>query len=291
MPDASAPPLHPVPPRRLSGAPGAAGLGCAFFVGMLAWVLALGVGFGVGLVLVTAAFGLPLDASVATSIPAMATLTWLQLGGWAALAFALALANRAPLREVFALRSSRVAPLLAATFGALFVGLFPSWIAEQVAALLPAAFRNGTLDIIAEGLLEGGPIARVLLLSAVVVAAPIFEELIFRGFLWDTFRQALPEWAVWLLTSLLFAAIHVDPVQSVAVLWTGLFVGWLRWRSGSLLPCVVAHTVNNALAALATFAGAESDLSHTPLWLAALGVSLTLAFAALAALPARRMEP
>ncbi len=54
------------------------------------------------------------------------------------------------------------------------------------------------------------------------------------------------------VSSLVFAAAHLEPTHILLVLPLGLLFGWLRWRTGSLLPSMVAHIVNNSFAVLAS---------------------------------------
>ena len=95
---------------------------------------------------------------------------------------------------------------------------------------------------------EPRQLAISLLLLAVL--APLVEELVFRGLLYGW----IAGWnsrAAWLISSLAFAAAHLEPAHIVLVLPLGLLFGWLRRRTDSLLPSLVAHIVNNGFALLA----------------------------------------
>ena len=48
-----------------------------------------------------------------------------------------------------------------------------------------------------------------------------------------------------------FAAAHIEPAHALLVLPLGLWFGWLRQRTDSLWPSLVAHIVNNGLAVVA----------------------------------------
>lgn len=89
------------------------------------------------------------------------------------------------------------------------------------------------------------------LLVAVVVLAPAFEELAFRGFCLGGLARLGPVAAV-ALSSVPFAVIHVqyDPFDVVAVLALGTLFGAARWQSGSTLLCFGLHAFHNALASL-----------------------------------------
>ena len=132
----------------------------------------------------------------------------------------------------------------AAVLGGLTVGLLPSWIAQVLSELLP----SGALGMLEKVLEDDGTLGRTLLFYGICFAAPLGEELAFRGYLWYHLERRLPPVAVWLVTSLLFASYHLDPVQSLALVPTALFLGWLRLTSGSIWPAVAGHFANNALA-------------------------------------------
>jgi membrane protease YdiL (CAAX protease family) len=88
-----------------------------------------------------------------------------------------------------------------------------------------------------------------LLLLAVL--APIVEELVFRGLLYGWVAGRWGSLAGWIVSSLAFAAAHVEPAHVIMVLPLGILFGWLRRRTDSLLPSLVAHIVNNGFALIA----------------------------------------
>jgi Predicted metal-dependent membrane protease len=99
---------------------------------------------------------------------------------------------------------------------------------------------------------------RIPLVLVVISVGPLVEELLFRGVLLSALLQRWHAgWAV-TLTSLAFALIHLPGLQyqwyalpGLALL--ALVLAWLRLRSGSIWPAVVAHGVNNLLAVLGWF--------------------------------------
>lgn len=88
-------------------------------------------------------------------------------------------------------------------------------------------------------------------LLALAVLAPIVEELVFRGLVYGWIAGRWNSLAAWLISSVLFAAAHMEPAHVILVLPLGLLFGWLRRRTDSLLPSMIAHIVNNGLALLA----------------------------------------
>jgi len=87
-------------------------------------------------------------------------------------------------------------------------------------------------------------------LAEFVILAPFFEEVIFRGLLFPTLHVRFGRRAAILGSALLFAAAHgYGLVAFLTVLWSGILWGWAYSRTGSLLPGMVAHAVNNGLVA------------------------------------------
>jgi membrane protease YdiL (CAAX protease family) len=83
------------------------------------------------------------------------------------------------------------------------------------------------------------------------VIAPMAEEFFFRGFLFGTLKRWKGPWVAALLTGLLFGLAHTGSAASqflVPLAFLGFVLCLVRWRTGSLYPCMALHSVNNALA-------------------------------------------
>ena len=95
-----------------------------------------------------------------------------------------------------------------------------------------------------------------------LVVSPFLEELLFRGLLLHELAELLPRWGANLLTSLLFAGIHLPfwlshggmsgtlLINTAGVFIFSLLAGWLYLDSSSIWPPTVAHIANNCVAAL-----------------------------------------
>ena len=101
---------------------------------------------------------------------------------------------------------------------------------------------------------SGAP-AIVLLLIAAVIAAPIGEEIMFRGFLFRGWAgSSLGVTGTIVLTSAIWAGIHVqyDWYGIAQVFCLGLLFGWVRARSGSTQLTMMMHSVCNIAATVET---------------------------------------
>jgi membrane protease YdiL (CAAX protease family) len=95
-----------------------------------------------------------------------------------------------------------------------------------------------------------------LLILAVVVATPIGEETLFRGFLFRGWiKSSHDTWPVIGATALLFALMHVqyDWFVIAQVFAFGLLLGWMRWATGSSILTMLLHGLINAEGMLETF--------------------------------------
>ena len=98
----------------------------------------------------------------------------------------------------------------------------------------------------------------LLPLAFLIGATPgICEELLFRGYVQSRLTTRLGGFGGILITSVFFAAFHMDLVHSTAVFALGVWLGWLCWQSGSIFPAMLAHFFNNAISVVAVSLGPE----------------------------------
>ena len=81
-----------------------------------------------------------------------------------------------------------------------------------------------------------------------VVFAPIVEEIFFRGFLFQGFRQRYGWIGGIVISSLIFAAAHFDLVAFIPMFMLGAVLAYIYQRSNSLWPGIILHVINNAFA-------------------------------------------
>ena len=79
--------------------------------------------------------------------------------------------------------------------------------------------------------------------------APLVEELVFRGaVLRELLRWKRNPWIGIAISAVLFAIIHMNPAQMPHAFLIGLLLGWMYYRTDSIVPGVVYHWVNNTVA-------------------------------------------
>jgi membrane protease YdiL (CAAX protease family) len=84
----------------------------------------------------------------------------------------------------------------------------------------------------------------VMVLLICVVPA-ILEEIAFRGLVQHWLQTALRPWRAILVASALFTALHFSIVSFPYLFCVGMLLGWTKWKTGSLYPCMLIHFLHN----------------------------------------------
>jgi membrane protease YdiL (CAAX protease family) len=84
-----------------------------------------------------------------------------------------------------------------------------------------------------------------LAIAVVAIAPPLYEELTFRGLMFGSLRESFSGGEAVVISSFAFALMHLSILSLVTHLPLGLYLGWLRQRSGSMWPSTFAHFCHN----------------------------------------------
>ena len=120
------------------------------------------------------------------------------------------------------------------------VGLFV--VLQLALALLPEAWMTDYSEYM-DVLLSDGLLPAV----SIVLMGPLAEELMFRGVIQTRLARAMPAWIAVVLQAVLFGVTHGTPIQMAYAFLIGLALGFLRSRTGSILPGFAAHVAFNAM--------------------------------------------
>lgn len=84
---------------------------------------------------------------------------------------------------------------------------------------------------------------------AVGLLAPVAEEMVFRGAILRSLLGSIRNhWVAIAISAVLFALVHANPAQMPHALLVGLLLGWMYYRTDSLVPGVAFHWANNTIA-------------------------------------------
>lgn len=145
--------------------------------------------------------------------------------------------------EVLRLKLPRLKVILPVPFIALSATVLVSMVAQLINLIYP--FPQEYMEQLG-GLFKMD--TRPWVLFLVVALTPgICEEVLFRGFLFRFFERYGGTKAI-IISAALFAVFHLDPFRLLPVFLLGLLLGYLTYRSRSLISSMLSHTINNALA-------------------------------------------
>jgi membrane protease YdiL (CAAX protease family) len=137
------------------------------------------------------------------------------------------------------------------------LSLLVAWLVGVVLLSVRKDTARSPLEDI--GLLSGGRSVWLLLTALFVfLGAPLTEELLTRGALWNALEHyRIPRFAILALTALVFAFLHEESWRTIGLFAQGLAIGSARLVTGRTSASVVAHATNNLLPAVYLYVGAS----------------------------------
>ena len=148
---------------------------------------------------------------------------------------------------------ARVGRLVTAVLAVVAVGLWGGWAMEWLSE--PFHLTSHWAEWFDADLVWASPSMTVMSLVEYVIFAPLFEELAFRGLLFAILRRKFSFLPAALMSAGIFGVAHgYGLVGLLSVCWSGLLWAWIYEKTGSLLPAILAHAINNLLVCLAVMA-------------------------------------
>ena len=104
---------------------------------------------------------------------------------------------------------------------------------------------------------------------SITIMAPLVEELLFRGAIQGyMLRKGMKPLNAILIASAIFGIVHMNPIQIPFAFAIGLIFGWLYYRTGSVVPGIIGHFINNSIACLQMAMMTKEELDTTTIeWL------------------------
>ena len=87
--------------------------------------------------------------------------------------------------------------------------------------------------------------SEVMVFILTVIAAPLLEEIMCRSLVLGSFRKAMPKWVAIVLSSLIFGALHANPIGIIYATAFGILLGWLTTKFESVVPAILCHMAFN----------------------------------------------
>jgi membrane protease YdiL (CAAX protease family) len=190
--------------------------------------------------------------------------------------------NQRSAGEILPLGSVRAMLLLPITVSILGLGILLSELDNLLRFALPPP--QWFLDLF-NGLTDTSSVPWESFIALVIVA-PLTEELFFRGLVLRGFLSRYSVPVSVLLSAFLFGLLHANPWQFFSATLLGIIFAWWFLRTRSLLPCLVGHSFNNSIVLfnpLLPFkirgfntVDSASAIQFQPLWLDLTGTGLLI---------------
>ncbi len=187
------------------------------------------------------------------------------------------------------------------SFSGISAGKVPVWIvpAVMIGALALIILLDQTsswipMPVFVKKTFEDAFNKDIFSIISIVIFAPLMEETLCRGIvLKGLLKNYKPGKAIF-ISALFFAAIHLNPWQAIPAFFGGLFLGWVYYKTQSILPCIVIHaTINATLTSFLFLPGKPQgflSMWGVPGYLAACSVSIAV-FAAVCFIIQKKVTP
>lgn len=97
---------------------------------------------------------------------------------------------------------------------------------------------------------EKSLVTLIFMITFGAIIAPLIEEFLFRGFLLTAMNKYFGRWKAILMSSLIFASVHLNIYVFLQIFILGILLGYVFERTGSLVAPIAVHVIHNS----ATFA-------------------------------------
>lgn len=158
------------------------------------------------------------------------------------------------------------------------------WFLSWLNALIPMpeffeSIQSSQMEMI-EAFLRGDHLIWLTLLHVALVPA-VCEEVLFRGYVLRAFEKSWSIWPAIIISGILFGLYHLQLTNLLPLASIGILLAFLTWISGSIVPAMVAHFVNNGSSVLLGSLYPDSALAEMtpetmpPLWAVTVSVAVS----------------
>lgn len=150
-----------------------------------------------------------------------------------------------------------------------FIGVLSLQLAFVAATQLKIFPESDLLEEMFAKINAMGPLGRLAAILFIGVAPGICEEVLFRGYVQTGLSRRWGPWRGALVTAVLFGTMHLNFLQGAFATLLGLYLGLLTERTGSVIPAMVLHGMNNVLATVMAIGNWEPSFAQPQIVLGA----------------------
>jgi membrane protease YdiL (CAAX protease family) len=188
-------------------------------------------------------------------------------------------ARESPLRRALGVSPPAIHHVLLAVVAGAGISPVLSALDDRILARFP--YDDPEMLANVEKLVSSAP--RAALVIGMFVVIPVASEVFFRGLLFGGLNGSGKTREAIVVTAFLFALASLDLRALPSTLVLGLALGWLRAKSGSVFPAIVAIVAFRGLSAIAILQGRDplGDIAYPPKWVVAGGLLALLSLVAM----------
>jgi len=148
-------------------------------------------------------------------------------------------------------------------FSALLIGLALIVLLDEADRLLHMIYPmpQELVEALGEMMILKTPWDWIAMVGGGVIAAAICEEALFRGFMQLSMEAFAGVTKAVLFCAVLFALAHFNPWWMIQIMILGCVLGFISWRTNSIIPCMVVHATNNGISLLINNLGSDYTLT------------------------------
>jgi membrane protease YdiL (CAAX protease family) len=120
-----------------------------------------------------------------------------------------------------------------------------SYLDSTIGVLSPELMSDKILEKMKEEFKIDSFLGGTLLILAAVFAAGICEEMLIRGMFQGALEKRMHAVYAIVISSLVFSFIHINPWGGIQIFVIAVFLGLIAWRTGSIVPTIIMHGMNN----------------------------------------------
>ncbi|ACK71418.1 Abortive infection protein [Gloeothece citriformis PCC 7424] len=113
--------------------------------------------------------------------------------------------------------------------------------------------QGGSNPLLMLALESQDTVALIIFFFTAAIAAPLFEEIMFRGFLLPSLTRYMPVWGAIVVSGLIFAVAHLNLSEVIPLATLGIILGVVYTRSRNLLSSILLHSLWNSGTLLSLF--------------------------------------
>ena len=146
------------------------------------------------------------------------------------------------------------------TYSMMVASDLPNYLNYKLTTSIPGMQELYDQFVEVMGQMTGGPLWSSFLVTAIF--APIFEEWMCRGVVLRGLLTKMKPWWAIVISALFFALIHLNPWQALNAFIIGLIMGYVYYKTGSLLLTMLIHFVNNGTAVITAQISGTDDVEY-----------------------------